>query len=69
MYRHAIFLQECPVCGRPLEIRKEYQGRKVACHHCGGWFTAVDAACNPDVSNQNNRILHRADRLLELCAR
>ena len=50
MSRHAIFLQECPVCGRPLEIRREYQGKKVACPHCGGWFTAIDALRNPRIS-------------------
>lgn len=66
MSRHAVFLQECPVCGRPLEIRREYQGKKVACPHCGGRFTAIDALRNPlDLWNQNNRLLHRADQLLE----
>jgi uncharacterized protein YbaR (Trm112 family) len=68
MSRHAVFLQECPVCGRPLEIRREYQHKKVACPHCGGWFTAIDALRHPlDVWNQSNRLLHRADQLLEEC--
>ncbi len=69
MSRKGIFMQECPVCGRPLEIRREYQGEKVACPHCGGRFTAIDLLRNPlDVWNQNNSLLHRADELLEECA-
>lgn len=69
MSRQSVFLQECPVCGRPLEIRREYHDKKVACPHCGGCFTAVDVASHPfDIWNQNNHLLHRADQLLEQCA-
>ena len=69
MSRNGVFMQECPVCGRPLEIRREYQGKKVACPHCGGYFTAIDALCNPlGVWNQSNSLLHRADELLQECA-
>ncbi|MGD0516169.1 MAG: hypothetical protein ABSA26_01420 [Thermoguttaceae bacterium] len=68
MSRYAVFLQECPVCGRPLEIRREYQDKKVACPHCGGWFTAIDSLRHPlDIWNQSNSLLHRADQLLEEC--
>jgi transposase len=68
MRRNSVFIQECPICGRPLEIRGEYQHKKVACPHCGGWFTAVNALSNPlDVWNQSNHLLHRADQLLEEC--
>ncbi len=69
MSRPAVFLQECPICGRPLEIRREYQGQKVSCRHCGGWFLAVDPAHHPwDIWNQSNLMLHKADQLLEICA-
>jgi hypothetical protein len=69
MPRRNNFLQECPICGRPLEIRKVYHGKKVACPHCSGWFTAIDASRDPlDIWNQNNHLLHRADQLLEQCA-
>jgi hypothetical protein len=68
MPRRPIFIQECPICGRPLEIRKEYQGKKLACAHCGGWFTAIDATRHPlDIWNPNNHLLHKADQLLEQC--
>jgi hypothetical protein len=64
------YLQNCPVCGRPLKICAEYRGRKLNCRHCGGKFTAIDPA-SPLFAAQNasNALLRRADRLLELCAR
>jgi rRNA maturation protein Nop10 len=69
MTRHTVFLQECPICGRPLEVRKEYQGKKVACRHCGGWFLAVDPSRHPQNRwNKSNSLLHRAEQLLETCA-
>jgi DNA-directed RNA polymerase subunit RPC12/RpoP len=65
-----IYLQNCPVCGRPLEISAEYRGRKLNCRHCGGHFTAIDPS-SPFFAAQNssNALLRRADRLLDLCAR
>ena len=64
-----IYLQNCPVCGRPLEIPAEYRGRKLNCRHCGGKFTAIDPA-SPVFAAQNssNALLRRADQLLALCA-
>jgi hypothetical protein len=60
------FVQECPTCGRRLQIRVEYLGRKVVCQHCQGRFTAADSAnfrCDSVESGQN--LLRRADELLE----
>jgi ActR/RegA family two-component response regulator len=34
------FRQECPVCGRPLQIQSKYVGRLIACQHCRGQFVA-----------------------------
>ena len=34
--------QDCPVCGRSLRIRVEYQGKVVMCRHCHGEFEAID---------------------------
>jgi hypothetical protein len=60
------FIQECLICGRPLEIRKEYHGKKVSCAHCGGWFTAVDPELQPCYAHKRqNYLLHKADELLE----
>ncbi len=66
MIRHAVFVQECPVCGRPLEIRNEYVGRKVSCQHCGGSFTAMDGHEERDWCSPRERMLKKADQLLKL---
>jgi rRNA maturation protein Nop10 len=65
-----IYLQNCPVCGRPLEIPAEYRGRELNCRHCGGQFTAIDPS-SPFFAAQNSTsaLLRRADRLLEICSR
>lgn len=31
-------VQGCPVCGRRLQIRTQFIGRRVQCTHCGGSF-------------------------------
>ncbi len=64
------YLQNCPVCGRPLAIPREYLGRRLHCRHCGGKFVAIDPA-SPRFAAQNgaSALLTQADRLLELCAR
>ncbi len=36
------FVQECPTCGRRLQVRVVYLGKCVACHHCGAQFAACD---------------------------
>ena len=36
------FIQECPTCGRSLQIRVGYLGRQVVCQHCNGQFQAYD---------------------------
>jgi len=38
------YFQECPTCGRSLQIRVEYLGRVVVCQHCGGSLQARDPA-------------------------
>jgi hypothetical protein len=59
------FVQECPVCGRPLEILVEYLGRRLTCDHCGGGFLAVDPAGHGMQSARGVRLLDRAEALLE----
>jgi hypothetical protein len=60
------FVQECPTCGRRLQIRVEYLGRRVVCQHCQGQLTAADPA-NPrcDCAESADALLRRADELLE----
>ncbi len=64
------FVQECPTCGRRLQIRVEYLGRKVVCQHCQGQFAAFDQTtmrCDPEESA--DALLRRADALLKSAAR
>ena len=65
MSRKTYFHQECPTCGRTLQVRVEYLGRHIACQHCGSQFEACDpstAACPPSQSGM--AMLRRAEELL-----
>jgi len=55
------YVQECPSCGRQLQIRLEYLGRSVACKHCEREFEASHAA---RVSDSGEELLSRVDELL-----
>mgnify|MGYP001023988025 CR=1 FL=1 len=59
------FLQGCPTCGRRLQIRVEYLGRRVVCDHCRGRFVARDPANSPTELHEAHDLLHRANALLE----
>jgi len=64
-------VEDCPICGRPLEIAKETIGREAACGHCGGQllvFQAVDGETSVVTCGEAN-LIDRADRLLEIAAR
>ena len=60
------FVQECPTCGRNLQVRIEYLGKRVVCQHCSAAFEACDPsspAYPPEESSLS--LLDRADRLIE----
>jgi hypothetical protein len=63
------FVQECPTCGRRLQIRVEYLGRKVVCKHCQGQLIAADPSnlCR-DCGASGSSLLRRADALLDSLA-
>ena len=64
------FVQECPVCGRRLQVRVEYLGRNVVCPHCQGHLTAADPATQRcDCAEPSNALVRRADELLASIAR
>ena len=70
MSRSTYFVQECPTCGRSLQVRVEYLGRQVVCQHCHGRFEACDpasAAYPPEKSGIHT--LRRADELLDSVSR
>ncbi len=60
------FTQECPTCGRRLQIRVEFLGKGVVCQHCRGEFVARDPSSDryPE-SRPPKTLLHRVDELLE----
>ena len=63
MSRSTYFVQECPTCGRSLQVRVEYLGRHVVCQHCHARFEASDAGSAP--SGSSGDLLRRADELLQ----
>lgn len=68
MAKPTYFVQECPTCGRNLEIRVEFLGRRVVCQHCRGQFLASDANNAPSLSD-SGMLMQRAEELLEQSAR
>jgi hypothetical protein len=66
MSRNTYFVQECPTCGRKLEIRVQYLGKQVVCQHCNARFEAYDASSAgypPPPSSLS--VLERAEQLLQ----
>lgn len=64
------FVQECPTCGRNLQVRVSYLGKAIVCQHCGSQF----AACTPEASavvtsGSGLGLLQRADELLATAER
>jgi ribosomal protein L37AE/L43A len=48
------FIQECPTCGRRLQVRVIYLGKRVACHHCGaqvaaGCYSFTEPRVKPEI--------------------
>lgn len=69
MSSSACFVQECPTCGRRLQIRVEYLGKKVVCLHCHGKLEARDPASRGVAQvDSDNTLLRRADELLQHAA-
>ena len=61
------FVQECPTCGRRLQIRVEHLGKPVACQHCQGTFVAADSSSvrGETVDDQGSALLRQANELLD----
>ena len=65
MSRTTYFDQECPTCGRRLQVRVEYLGRRVKCQHCRARFEAWDQESGTMPPAESGvRLLQRADELL-----
>ena len=69
MTRSTYFVQECPTCGRKLQVRVQYLGKQVLCQHCGARFEACDPSSGayPPPSSSLS-LLERAEQLLQTTA-
>jgi len=66
MSRSVYYLQACPTCGRTLQIRVEYLGRRVVCQHCHAKFEACDpASASYPPTDSSLDLMRRADELLQ----
>ena len=66
MSRNTYFVQECPTCGRKLEIRVQYLGKQVVCQHCNARFEAYDpSSANYPAPASSLSLLERAEQLLQ----
>ncbi len=60
------FVQECPTCGRNLQVRVEYLGKRVVCQHCSARFDACQSSAQEEVaSSSGTSLLDRAEQLLQ----
>ena len=64
------YVQECPTCGRNLQVRVEYLGKKVTCQHCAATFEAFDPnSPGPAPAQSGIGLLARAEELIESASR
>jgi len=63
-YRATYFVQDCPTCGRQLQVRVEYLGKKVKCQHCGAAFCAQESGAQRSAHDSGDDLLARAEQLL-----
>ncbi len=59
------FVQECPTCGRGLQIRVKYLGKEVVCQHCHARVRSCGRGHKGYPTYQSGlALLRRADELL-----
>ncbi|TWT35669.1 hypothetical protein KOR34_05630 [Posidoniimonas corsicana] len=69
MPRTTYFVQECPTCGRNLQVRVEYLGRRVVCQHCSARFEASEPSSRgSQTDSSSSAIMQRAEELLQSAA-
>jgi hypothetical protein len=65
MSRNTFFVQDCPTCGRRVQIRLAHLGRVVQCLHCEGRFEARDpASFRRAAYDSGPTLMERAEELL-----
>jgi DNA-directed RNA polymerase subunit RPC12/RpoP len=69
MPRSTYFVQECPTCGRNLQVRVEYLGKQIVCQHCSAKFEACEPGSEAYSHNNSSlSLLERAEHLLTASA-
>ena len=64
------YVQECPTCGRTLQVRVEHLGKNVVCQHCAARFQAIDPnSGSPGSLETSGSLLARAEQLIESATR
>ena len=59
------FVQECPTCGRNLQVRVAYLGKQVVCQHCAAQFEACDPSSEAYPPSESSlSLLARAEQLI-----
>ena len=58
------FVQNCPACGRSLQVKIAYLGKGIACQHCNAEFVASHQEM-VEASESGLALLDRADELLK----
>ena len=66
MSKNMFFVQECPTCGRRLQVRVDYLGKTIACEHCRAVFAACDPAsqARPPAASSSADLLARVNELI-----
>jgi len=59
---------DCPICGRPLEMKSNRVGQEVHCGHCRGGLIVNEAANGSLIARNSNgnEALRRAEQLLRI---
>jgi hypothetical protein len=66
MARSTYYVQECPTCGRNLQVRVEYLGKEVECQHCHARFDASEPGSAEYLAADSGlSLLERAEQLLQ----
>ncbi len=70
MARNIYFVQSCPTCGRNLQVRVEYLGKRVVCQHCGAKFEACnDATVRSGAVSSGSVLASASQSSLDILAR
>ena len=66
----AYFVQECPTCGRKLQVRVDYLGKEVVCRHCAAKFECFDSSSGSYPPMESSlSLLARAEELIDSATR